>query len=137
MGKKKPQKTKELSVAIAEASSTGEETQQAQSPSQTPRKRGRPRKILEKTESLEQKEEPAEPSAAQEVEESSQSKKPKISGGEPPELHQQQEPVKAEAGAPSGSTRGSKKEDGQTAEKESIKPTRRSRRRKSKPSKSS
>ncbi|WCJ35172.1 hypothetical protein M5689_016438 [Euphorbia peplus] len=43
MGKKRPQKTKELSVAIAEASSAagGDETHQ-----QTPRKRGRPRKII-------------------------------------------------------------------------------------------
>ncbi|KAB5569880.1 hypothetical protein DKX38_003673 [Salix brachista] len=56
MGKsKKPQKTKELSVAIAEASSTGDpETRQQ---SQTPRKRGRPRKIIEKSESVVKKEE--------------------------------------------------------------------------------
>ncbi|KAF9688531.1 hypothetical protein SADUNF_Sadunf02G0206700 [Salix dunnii] len=56
MGKnKKPRKTKEVSVAIAEASSTGDlETRQQ---SQTPRKRGRPRKIIEKGESVVKKEE--------------------------------------------------------------------------------
>ncbi|KAA8537632.1 hypothetical protein F0562_027240 [Nyssa sinensis] len=42
-------KTKELSVAIAESSAIGEEPQQQQK-QQTPRKRGRPRKIMEKTE---------------------------------------------------------------------------------------
>uniref|UniRef100_A0A2C9U0T1 Uncharacterized protein n=1 Tax=Manihot esculenta TaxID=3983 RepID=A0A2C9U0T1_MANES len=61
MGKKRPQKTKELSVAIAEASSRGDETQRPQQP-QTPRKRGRPRKIIEKTESEEKKEGGAQPS---------------------------------------------------------------------------
>ncbi|KAG6787514.1 hypothetical protein POTOM_009155 [Populus tomentosa] len=57
MGKnKKPQKTKELSVAIAEASSTGDPETTQQQP-QTPRKRGRPRKIIEKSESAVEKEE--------------------------------------------------------------------------------
>ncbi|TKY57720.1 hypothetical protein E2542_SST14772 [Spatholobus suberectus] len=53
MGKKKPQKTKELSVAIAEASSTIDEKEQQQP--QAPRKRGRPRKIIVKMESEEGK----------------------------------------------------------------------------------
>ncbi|KAL6995678.1 hypothetical protein U1Q18_005812 [Sarracenia purpurea var. burkii] len=51
MGKKK---TKEVSVAIAESSSMGSEVQI------TPRKRGRPRKIVEKTESGEVREELAQ-----------------------------------------------------------------------------
>ncbi|KAK7310434.1 hypothetical protein RJT34_07965 [Clitoria ternatea] len=52
MGKKKPQKTKELSVvAIAEASETGKQQPQA------PRKRGRPRKIIVKMEKSEEEEE--------------------------------------------------------------------------------
>lgn len=75
MGKKKPQKTKELSVAIAEASSTGttydDTTQQPQI--QTPRKRGRPRKITKKTETSKEEiklEEGAE-GRAEEVSESS------------------------------------------------------------------
>lgn len=53
MGKKKPQKTKELSVAIAEASSTAEVVEETSTPQHhqtTPRKRGRPRKIIEKIE---------------------------------------------------------------------------------------
>ncbi|KAL6954903.1 hypothetical protein U1Q18_046194 [Sarracenia purpurea var. burkii] len=61
MGKKK---TKEVSVAIAESSSMGSEVQI------TPRKRGRPRKIVEKTESGEVREE-----LAQEEEEKRESKK--------------------------------------------------------------
>ncbi|KAK8596741.1 hypothetical protein V6N12_065221 [Hibiscus sabdariffa] len=52
----KPQKTKQLSVAIAEASSAGEDAFAKQQAQTTPRKRGRPRKIVEKTESQEQKE---------------------------------------------------------------------------------
>ncbi|KAK8975691.1 hypothetical protein V6N11_021541 [Hibiscus sabdariffa] len=52
----KPQKTKQLSVAIAEASSAGEDAFAKQQAQTNPRKRGRPRKIVEKTESEEQKE---------------------------------------------------------------------------------
>ncbi|KAF7829679.1 RNA polymerase II degradation factor 1-like [Senna tora] len=55
MGKKKVQKTKELSVAIAEASSAGEKVQQVEQ--SQPRKRGRPRKMVEKTEEREEKQE--------------------------------------------------------------------------------
>ncbi|KAK7321755.1 hypothetical protein VNO77_32665 [Canavalia gladiata] len=55
MGKKKPQKTKELSVAIAEASSTIDEMGQQEQQPQAPRKRGRPRKIIVKMESEEEK----------------------------------------------------------------------------------
>ena len=58
MGKKKPQKTKELSVAIAEASSTIDEKEQhevqVQPQPQAPRKRGRPRKIVLKLEESEE-----------------------------------------------------------------------------------
>ncbi|KAK7291190.1 hypothetical protein RIF29_06133 [Crotalaria pallida] len=54
---KKPQKMKELSVAIAEASSTIDETvlQPQPQPPQAPRKRGRPRKIILRVESEEKK----------------------------------------------------------------------------------
>lgn len=56
MGKKKQQKTKEISVAIAEASSTkGDEITHQQAQPQTPRKRGRPRKIIETAEKSEEK----------------------------------------------------------------------------------
>lgn len=69
---KKPQKTKELSVAIAEASSSAidvTEPQQQQpppQPQQAPRKRGRPRKIIVKMESggEEKKAQPIEQEAA-------------------------------------------------------------------------
>ncbi|KAK7376808.1 hypothetical protein VNO80_02225 [Phaseolus coccineus] len=57
MGKKKPQKTKELSVAIAEASSTiddEKEQEEAQPQPQAPRKRGRPRKVIAKMEESEE-----------------------------------------------------------------------------------
>ncbi|GFY86160.1 hypothetical protein Acr_04g0008980 [Actinidia rufa] len=54
MGRRKTaKKTKELSVAIAESSSIGEES----SPQKTPRKRGRPRKIVKRSESEEIKQE--------------------------------------------------------------------------------
>ncbi|XP_057434947.1 enhancer of translation termination 1-like [Lotus japonicus] len=48
MGKKKRQKMKELSVAIAEsaASKEGGDTKQQESQPQAPRKRGRPRKVV-------------------------------------------------------------------------------------------
>ena len=56
MGKKKRQKTKELSVAIAEASATAGETgQQEIIQPQRPRKRGRPRKIVVETKTEEKK----------------------------------------------------------------------------------
>lgn len=55
MGKRKGQKTKELSVAIAEASSSAAEAgDEAKSPVVTPRKRGRPRKIVEAKQEEEQ-----------------------------------------------------------------------------------
>ncbi|TKY75149.1 nucleolar protein 58 [Spatholobus suberectus] len=62
MGKKKRQKTKELSVAIAEASSKGGDTEQQeiQQP-RPPRKRGRPRKeVVVEAESEGKKVEPIE-----------------------------------------------------------------------------
>ena len=133
MGKsKKPQKTKELSVAIAEASSTGDlETRQQ---SQTPRKRGRPRKIIEKGESVVKKEESTAEGAQATHEQGigSQSKKIKTSQEEAAAQQQQQQQVEAEG--PSSSMRGKKKEEGKSEGKE---PPRRSRRRKSKPRKSS
>ncbi|KAJ1388409.1 hypothetical protein SESBI_39145 [Sesbania bispinosa] len=48
---KKPQKTKEVSVAIAEASSTVDEAGQQLPQATATRKRGRPRKIIVKMES--------------------------------------------------------------------------------------
>ncbi|KAJ6687254.1 NUCLEOPORIN NUP159-LIKE [Salix purpurea] len=129
MGKsKKPQKTKELSVAIAEASSTGDpETRQQ---SQTPRKRGRPRKIIEKSESVVKNEESKAEGAQAIHEQGSGSQSKKIKTSQEEAAAQQQ----VEAEGPSSSTRGKKKEDGKSEGKE---PPRRSRRRKSKPRKSS
>ncbi|CAK7349292.1 unnamed protein product [Dovyalis caffra] len=127
MGKnKKPQKTKELSVAIAEASITGDETQQQP---QTPRKRGRPRKIIEKIESEVKREESiAEGTQATEQVIGSHSKKVKFS-------QEEEEQQQVEVEEPSASTRGTKKEE----EKSEVirEPPRKSRRRKSKPRKSS
>ncbi|KAJ4701926.1 FK506-binding protein 4-like [Melia azedarach] len=128
MGKKKPQKTKELSVAIAEASTTGEETQQQQ----TPRKRGRPRKIVEKTEGEEKKEEavPAEAQAPEEVVSESQSKRVKTS-----EEEEQEQEVKQRASLTS--MEGTKKGEGQSVVERELPPRRSRARRKSKPRKSS
>ncbi|GMY28430.1 FK506-binding protein 4-like [Fagus crenata] len=124
MGKKKPQKTKELSVAIAEASVTGDETQQAQP--QTPRKRGRPRKIIEKPESQDKQEE------AEDTSNETQSKKVKT--GE-----QDQQQLKGEGS--SASMGVTNKEEDQSEKREVLlpkEPPRTSRaRRKSKPRKSS
>lgn len=138
--KKKPQKTKELSVAIAEASSAGEEV--PQQPSQqplTPRKRGRPRKNVEKIETEEIKEE-----EAAEVTET-QSKQLRITEEhhqkveeeeEEDEEQQEQKPQpKAEAEASSASMGGMKKGEEQSVAPKQP-PTRRTRR-KSKPRKSS
>lgn len=109
-----PKKTKELSVAIAESSSIAEDTQQQQQ-IVTPRKRGRPRKIVEKTESEEIK----EIKKGEEEEEDSESKKAKMIGEEEKKL------MKVE-GATSSSVA------------KEIQPQRKSRaRRKSKPRKSS
>ncbi|KAI8549686.1 hypothetical protein RHMOL_Rhmol06G0044000 [Rhododendron molle] len=118
MGKKKmPKKTKELSVAIAESSSMGEETQQQQII--TPRKRGRPRKIVEKTESEEIKE--AEEIKVEEEAET-ESKKTKMIG----EKEEKEQHVEEAAGATSAVVK-------------ELQPQRRSSRarRKSKPRKSS
>lgn len=118
MGKKKmPKKTKELSVAIAESSSIAEDTQQQQQ-IVTPRKRGRPRKIVEKTESEEIKE-----IKKGEEEEDSESKKAKMIGED--EEEEEKKLMKVE-GATSPSVA------------KEIQPQRKSRaRRKSKPRKSS
>lgn len=146
MGKKKPQKTKELSVAIAEASSTGDETQQPQ----TPRKRGRPRKIIDKTESDEKKEVDQHPqmehtpeSAKSEIDTESPSKKVKISisneGNQEEDKKVEVEEnldktIKVnEEGSSAASTRCAQKEDSQLSKE----PPRRRARRKSKPRKSS
>ncbi|XP_039066911.1 uncharacterized protein LOC120212794 isoform X2 [Hibiscus syriacus] len=121
---KKSKKTKQLSVAIVEGSSAGEEAHQQQSQPQTPRKRGRPRKIVERTGSEEMKEE-----EAAEVTES-HSKKLKTT------VEQQQKQEAKTEPEPSSTSIGSmKKGEGQSvAPKEP--PTRRTRR-KSKPRKSS
>ncbi|XAR61770.1 hypothetical protein NMG60_11016282 [Bertholletia excelsa] len=117
MGKKKvPKKTKELSVAIAESSSIGTETQQRQ----TPRKRGRPRKVVEKIESEEIKEEQALASEVAERE----SKKAKTS-----EEEEGRAEVKEEE--PASSSVGEAKKEGGTERPRSRA------RRKSKPRKSS
>lgn len=129
MGKnKKPQKTKELSVAIAEASSTGDPETTQQQP-QTPRKRGRPRKIIEKIESEVKKEESrVEGTQATEQVIGSQSKKVKTS----PEEEEQK--VEVEEPWHSSSSREKRKEEEKSDVRE---PPRRSRRRKGKPRKSS
>ncbi|XP_039066910.1 ABC transporter F family member 4-like isoform X1 [Hibiscus syriacus] len=132
---KKSKKTKQLSVAIVEGSSAGEEAHQQQSQPQTPRKRGRPRKIVERTGSEEMKEE-----EAAEVTES-HSKKLKTTveqqqKHEEEEEEQEQRPEAKTEPEPSSTSIGSmKKGEGQSvAPKEP--PTRRTRR-KSKPRKSS
>lgn len=136
MGKKRPQKTKELSVAIAEASTagTGDDTQQPQTQQQnrpqTPRKRGRPRKITEKTETI-SKEDIVEPQAGgrAEVSESS-SKKGRTSEGEGGGQEQEQQPRHAQQQEGSSAcTQFSKDPKGE--------PSRSRARRKSKPRKSS
>ncbi|PON83364.1 hypothetical protein TorRG33x02_207790 [Trema orientale] len=137
MGKKKQQKTKEISVAIAEASSTkGDETHQQAQP-QTPRKRGRPRKIIETAEKSEEKAIELTEEAAHEKEQvvvgdvstQSQSKKVKTSEEEQVLLLGQGETQKLikEEGGSSAAMGGAKKE---------VLPRRKGRR-KSKPRKSS
>nr|GME12164.1 death domain-associated protein 6-like [Ipomoea batatas] len=126
MGKKRVvKKTMELSVAIAESSSmTGDNLHQQQ---QTPRKRGRPRKIVPKEEEFE------EQTGKEDVAES-ESKKPRISGEEESSEHKVETKGKVEA-----SSSPSKKEDDEEASRNiSQKQQARSRgRRKSKPRKSS
>lgn len=85
MGKKKEVKKAELSVEVTESSSIGTEQQQ----NTTPRKRGRPRKIVEKTESDEEKEikrlkEDGTKEGAKEGETSSSLKEPKSEETEEP-----------------------------------------------------
>ncbi|KAL3573202.1 hypothetical protein D5086_027106 [Populus alba] len=127
MGKnKRPQKTKELSVAIAEASAIEDETRQQP---QTPRKRGRPRKIIEKIESEVKKEESrVEGTQATEQVIGSQSKKVKTSPQEEEQKVEVEEPWR------SSCTREKTKEEEKSEVRE---PPRRSRRRKGKPRKSS
>ncbi|KAL9360482.1 hypothetical protein Peur_048605 [Populus x canadensis] len=127
MGKnKRPQKTKELSVAIAEASAIEDETRQQP---QTPRKRGRPRKIIEKIESEVKKEE-SRVEGTQAIEQviGSQSRKVKTSPEEEEQKVEVEEPWR------SSSTREKTKEEEKLDVRE---PPRRSRRRKGKPRKSS
>lgn len=125
MGKKKPQKTKELSVAIAEASSTGDESQQQQPQLQTPRRRGRPRKIFQAT--------------AGEDGEGSQSKKAKTDQLE--ELNTEEPvPISAAPAAIEGSSiNTAKRGEGQSEEKKLVRElsSRSKASRKSKPRKSS
>lgn len=131
MGKKKPQKTEELlSVAIAEASSTGEgdKTPQQQPLVQTPRKRGRPRKIFESEENRDQ-EAAAQVRQREVTGEHSQPKKLQTS-------KEEQEVIKAEAS--SASMEITQKKGVQSVVGEPSKEPPRSRaRRKSKPRKSS
>lgn len=124
MGKKKPQKTKELSVAIAEASATGDESQNQQKP-QTPRRRGRPRKNMQVT-------------AGEDGDEGSQSKKAKT---DQVEEHNAEEPVPSEKPAAiEGSCINTlKRGEGQSEEKKLVRElsSRSKASRKSKPRKSS
>ncbi|KAF3446310.1 hypothetical protein FNV43_RR11489 [Rhamnella rubrinervis] len=143
MGKKKPQKTKELSVAIAEASSAsaGDETQKQPQP-QTPRKRGRPRKIIENIpeSSTEEKKEDQPPEIDQQVDETEAKnltegvlKKVKIF-----EQNEEQVVVEQEHTIKLKEEGSSQKEEGQSIEIQfSREPPRRRARRKSKPRKSS
>ncbi|KAF3971518.1 hypothetical protein ACB098_01G045400 [Castanea mollissima] len=135
MGKKKPQKTKELSVAIAEASITGDEGQQ-QPLSQTPRKRGRPRKIIPESQDKKEDEEESVAKEAEDTTNESQSKKVKT--GEEEEEEQQQK-LKGEGSSASMGLGASKKEEGQAGKREVLpkEPPRSRARRKSKPRKSS
>nr|GLL48842.1 uncharacterized protein LOC109153126 [Ipomoea trifida] len=128
MGKKRVvKKTKELSVAIAESSSmTGDNLHQQQQ--QTPRKRGRPRKIVPKEEEFE------EQTGKEDDVAESETKKPRISGEEESSEHKLETSGKVEA-----SSSPSKKGDDEEASRNiSQKQQARSRgRRKSKPRKSS
>lgn len=125
MGKKKTaKKTKEVSVAIAESASIGSSEPQQQ----TPRKRGRPRKIVEKTESEEIKEEQRE-AAAETVVEESESKKAKM--GEEEEEEEEKEKMKEVA---TSSSVGDAKKEAELVPKGLL---RGSVRRKGKPRKSS
>lgn len=127
MGKKRAvKKTKELSVAIAESSSmTGDNLHQQQ---QTPRKRGRPRKIVPKEEEFE------EQTGKEDDVAESESKKPRTTGEEESSEHKLETSGKVEA-----SSSPSKKGDDEEASRNiSQKQQARSRgRRKSKPRKSS
>ncbi|XP_028757730.1 uncharacterized protein LOC114716827 [Neltuma alba] len=134
MGKKKPQKTKELSVAIAEASSTGtgDDTQQPQTQQQnqphTPRKRGRPRKITEKTE-ISKEDIAEEAGGGAEVSESLSKKGKTIEGEEQGQEQEQQQRHAQQQEGSSACTQFSKDPKGE--------PSRSRARRKSKPRKSS
>ncbi|KAA8528643.1 hypothetical protein F0562_035998 [Nyssa sinensis] len=112
MGKKTGKKTKELSVAIAESSSIGDQEPLQQQQQQTPRKRGRPRKIVEKTEISQVIKEEKQAEPAQDVIES-ESKTAKTSGEEE---DQQQHQMK-EVGT-SSSTGDTKKEEGESEERQ-------------------
>ncbi|KAJ6401694.1 hypothetical protein OIU84_016983 [Salix udensis] len=121
MGKKKrPQKTKELSVAIAEASAI-EEDETGQQP-QTPRRRGRPRKIESEVKREESRVEATEQVLG------SQSKKVETSQDE------EEQKVEIEEPWASSSTREKTKQEEKSEARE---PPRRSRRRKGKPRKRS
>lgn len=136
MGKKKAvKKTKELSVAIAESSSLDAEGQQQQPPL-TPRKRGRPRKIIaDKTEAAgEVKEEEEAAQEGRDDVEGSKSQTVKIStaeeGEEEEEVKGQPSKMKEEAAAAAATTTSSPSSKRQV-------PTKSRARRKSKPRKSS
>ncbi|KAI3460322.1 hypothetical protein Pfo_016985 [Paulownia fortunei] len=128
MGKKKAvKKTKELSVAIAESSPTEQ---------QTPRKRGRPRKITEKNEVI-QEEKPAK--KFQDSGESD-SQKGKTNKGEEEEEEDKEKKLEEITEEVEGSSSKSKKEEEKSEDKELQKeqhPPRSRARRKSKPRKSS
>ncbi|KAI4336886.1 hypothetical protein L6164_015363 [Bauhinia variegata] len=135
MGKKKPQKTKELTVAIAEASSTGDETKPQQS--QTPRKRGRPRKIVKNPETEEGKELIQQSEA--EGTDSSLKKGKTMEKEEEEEEHGRQQDETKQVGSSAPCMRLLTKEEGSSKERQLPKgqPSRSRARRKSKPRKSS
>ncbi|KAA0065239.1 zinc finger and BTB domain-containing protein 47 [Cucumis melo var. makuwa] len=84
MGKKKTQKTKEIAVAIAETS-TSKLADDGIGQSIQPRKRGRPRKVLDEQQNeQENKKLPPPPPLLPEVEENPPEKKIKATVDEPP-----------------------------------------------------
>ncbi|XP_039032918.1 uncharacterized protein DDB_G0286299-like [Hibiscus syriacus] len=112
----------------------GEEAQQQQSLPQTPKKRGRPRKIVERTESEVKEEEAAEVTESQSKKLKTTEEQQRDDDDDEEEPQQEQNP-QAKAEASSASMGGPKKGEGQSV---SLKepPTRKTRR-KSKPRKSS
>ncbi|XP_010263671.1 PREDICTED: nucleoporin NUP159-like [Nelumbo nucifera] len=124
-------KSKRVTVAIAKASPTGET---AEVQSQTPRKRGRPRKIVERTVSQEEKG-PKQEEEAVAIEEGVSKRLKSKAEGEEEEEELQQQDKRAIGSSSSISLDGSAK--GQPDTSKSKEPPRSRGRRKSQPRKSS